>query len=121
MTFVSLVAKFGMDLEKCRPFYESIQDIIPFEGPQKVTTGLSGIDGIGLFAMEYLSSGDRIVTMRRGRYRTPAGRYTNHSDTPNATICREGEDWWLMACRDIHPHEEIVIDYRGVLEMHKNE
>lgn len=115
--FDAMVQESGVDLERIRPLYESVHDCIPFHGKQKVTTGRSPIDGIGLFAQESIARGEMVAMMRRGQFRTPAGRYTNHSQTPNARVIRTDEDFWLVALANISLGDEIVIDYRHTLDL----
>lgn len=114
-----MLDEYGIDLQALKPLYESCQDCIPFEGPQKVTTGLSSIDGIGLFARVPIASGDAICVARAGPSRTPAGRYTNHSDSPNAVMVKTQDEWRWVARRDIAAGEEILIDYRQALDLHR--
>ena len=114
-----MLEEHGVDLQALTPLYESCEDCISFNGPQKVTTGLSAIDGIGLFARWPIAKGELIAVARTGRFRTPAGRYTNHSDLPNAdAVVSEGEWRWMARC-DIAEDEEILINYRQVLELHQ--
>lgn len=108
----------GIELQAFKPLYESCLDCIGFNGPQKVTTGISAIDGIGLFARVSIEIGEQIAVARTGPSRTPAGRYTNHSDSPNAVMVRTGDDWCLVACAAIRAGEEILLDYRQVLKLH---
>lgn len=112
MSFETVLQEWGLTLEILKPLYESLADQIPFDGPQLVETGLSPIDGIGLFAKTAFRPGDSIALARERGKRTPAGRYTNHSDTPNAIVVRREESLYLEACRNINAGEEILIDYR---------
>jgi len=69
-------------------------------------------------------NGDLIAPARIAGMRTPAGRYTNHSNTPNsAMILTACGDINLIALRDIEGckggdnGEEITIDYRQALAL----
>ncbi len=117
--FFEMLNSYGVDLQTVKPLYETLEDYIAFEGPQKVTTGLSPIDGIGLFATVTIDSGELIAVARHGIRRTPAGRYTNHSDSPNARLVERGQDWCLVACRAVSAGEEILLNYRDVFELHR--
>lgn len=79
----------------------------------------SSIHGIGFFATTLIPANVIISPARIGGLRTPAGRYTNHSATPNARM--EGDengDIWLISTREIEGckggivGDEITIDYR---------
>lgn len=112
MSFELLLMEFGLNLDVLRPLYENLSDQIPFDGEQLVETKLSSIDGIGIFSRVDFEEGDFIALARENGLRTPAGRYTNHADVPNATISRVYENLCLKACRHITAGEEILIDYR---------
>jgi len=82
----------------------------------------SPIDGKGLFATTPLNPGDIIAPARIGGLRTQAGRYTNHSRTPNALMVHNPlGDIYLVASKPISgyeggaPSEEITIDYRQAI------
>jgi hypothetical protein len=79
----------------------------------------SPIEGNGLFTSSGAKAGQVICPARLGGKRTPAGRYANHSATPNAHFVATGQgDILLVALRDIRgchggDHgEEITVDYR---------
>jgi len=112
MSFDSMLAEFGLTLEVLRPLYESLEDQIPFDGSQVVETGLSAVDGIGIFSQRSFEPGDCVALCRHGRKRTPVGRYTNHSDSPNARVIHIDTDLYLEAIKPIALGEEILIDYR---------
>ena len=96
--------------------------------PESVTIKKSGINGLGLFAdqdikhgtnlgMSHLKIGDTI-------FRTPLGRYVNHSDTPNCLkveLRMVSEDirghqynykkWNLIVSQDVKEGEELTVRY----------
>jgi SET domain-containing protein len=107
--------------------------------------GPSGIHGIGLIAQEFIPKGTKIWHFMPGfdvsipeadlQRLSPAARrqlfyyayfhlgtrtfvlssdddrFTNHSDTPNT----EPMDDYTIATRDIHPGEDITIDYSDLV------
>jgi hypothetical protein len=75
----------------------------------------SDIEGLGLFSVKQLSSGDFIMKAVLDGKRTEAGRYSNHSLTPNARAVRNGDDFDLYATSDIGDNEEITTNYRNTL------
>jgi hypothetical protein len=107
------------------------QDVVAFESSidsdlidfpfGAVTTRVSDspINGKGLFATANMSDGFRIPARLDGK-KTPAGRYTNHSNTPNVTPeALENGDVYFVCNRDISGQhggmkgEEITVDYRA--------
>lgn len=113
--FEELIRKSGIDMTVLRPIYENILDQIPFPYEAKVMTGRSKVDGIGMFATEPLKVGDIIAPASISGRRTPAGRYTNHSNNPNAEMVRhQVDDVLLVACQDIPESTEVFVDYRQV-------
>lgn len=109
----------GVDFDHLRPIYESIEDLVPFQGAQKVTTGLSPVNGIGLFTTQPIAVGETIAVARQGSCRTPAGRYTNHSDQPNACVVATEDEFHLVAERNLSAGEEVFIDYRAAYLLNK--
>lgn len=92
-------------------------------GSYKVKTGKSTIEGTGLFATADIQPDEIICPARIDSKRTIAGRYTNHSLTPNAKmVLLDNNDMILVALTDIKgciggmDGEEIIIDYREALK-----
>lgn len=74
----------------------------------------SDIQGVGVFTTQDIKSGEHIATARVKDNRTPAGRYANHSDCPNA-VCKLNEQYMVFsAIEDIKENSEITLDYRNV-------
>ena len=83
-----------------------------------VTVAESVIYGKGLFLTEPKCGDELICPARLSGRRTQAGRYTNHSATPNATmILLDNGDLNLVALADINAGQEITIDYRRSLAL----
>lgn len=108
-----MFVEFGVDEEVLRLQFENNSDIIPFTVDEAhfIQVCPSTIHGQGLFALTEFKPGDLICQARISGHRTPAGRYTNHSFTPNAEFIGQ-EDLALVATQSIAPDEEITIDYR---------
>lgn len=96
-------------------------DLAPFPpGECRVQVSRSAIEGRGLFATAPIAAGGLIAPGLIAGRRTPAGRYTNHAATPNATVrARSGTaDLDFVALRPIEGSrggqlgEEITVDYR---------
>lgn len=82
----------------------------------------SAIDGLGLFVSAPFAQGQVIATARISGKRTAAGRYTNHSASPNARmVLHESGDIDLVAtcpldgCSGGQQGQEVTIDYRQAL------
>lgn len=77
----------------------------------------SKINGSGLYSKNKHSIGDLICMARINGNRTPAGRYSNHAVSPNASIIlNDNGDAELVAIREIEEDEEITVNYRQVLQ-----
>lgn len=121
--FYAAIAEFGFDPLTVREISENTTDQMPFPpGEYKVQIGPSAIEGKGLFATGAFAVNELIVPARLDGKRTPAGRYTNHSKTPNAEmVMDEYGDIYLFSTREIAGckggalGEEITIDYRQAL------
>lgn len=86
----------------------------------------SSIHGKGLFASGFFLAGEVIAPVVIDGKRTPAGRYTNHSNQPNAEgLVMPNGDVVLIALRNISGcksgarGEEITTDYRKAIEHRK--
>jgi len=125
--YYKALAEWNLDPVKVRQITEYTADQIPFPaGGYKVQLGDSKIEGKGLFACGNIADGEVIAPVRINECRTPAGRYTNHSKTPNAKfVLKENNDLELVALRNISGKrggqlgEEITIDYRQALSLYK--
>lgn len=118
-----LLSEFNISQEQARREAEYKMDQIPFPmGSYCVKLGDSPIEGKGLFATANFQIGNYICPGRLGWKRTPAGRYTNHSRSPNAEpVLEDNGDIHLVAikpimgCRGGENGDEITIDYRKAL------
>lgn len=84
----------------------------------------STIEGKGLFADIGFSQNATMIAARVDNKRTIAGKFTNHSDSPNAMPSSINGVIYLTALRDIEADEEITINYRcsmlAVNQTHKD-
>lgn len=95
---------------------------IPFPfGSYQVCVSDSSVHGKGLFATGFLDEGYLIPARINGK-KTPAGRYTNHSDYPNLSPVNIGNDLYFEVIGDVAgmsggiSGDELFIDYREVLK-----
>lgn len=120
-----VLAEFGFTEEQARAQAENQADMIdlPF-GNYKIKVAQSAIEGKGLFATADIAPGEIIAPARIGGMRTIAGRYTNHSVTPNARmVMLDNGDINLVAtapiagCKGGQDGNEITINYREALAL----
>jgi hypothetical protein len=109
---------------------QTVREQSEFLGDQKfidlnligLSVGHSDIEGSGLFCDRGAMCGEVLSPARLEGYRTQAGRFTNHSVKPNATMVRHGSgDIYLTAISDIQKTTEITIDYRESLRLVREE
>ena len=119
-----VLAEFGFDEITARSQSENTEDLIELPyGNYKIKVADSPIEGKGLFATAGIAAGEVIAPARIGKKRTIAGRYTNHSVTPNARMEVYGGGIALVALQDIKGcqggsnGEEITVDYRETLRL----
>lgn len=120
-----LLQQCGIPHSVARDQSEHEADQVPFpHGAYKVQVADSPIEGKGLFATAPILGGELIAPARIAGMRTPAGRFTNHSVSPNAAmVLLPGGDINLVAtraidgCRGGSRGEEITIDYRQALSL----
>jgi len=83
--------------------------------PQELTIKNSSIQGLGLFATAKIKK-DHIfglshIKVKGETIRTPLGGFYNHSENSNCVKAQRGDEWYLVAKRDIEPGEEIIVEY----------
>lgn len=106
------IAELGFTHEQVRSISENTDDMVNF-GCELVFLSPSKREGVGLFARQRFSGGDMVAVASIGGMRTDAGRYTNHSATPNA-IMQAGENGtiYIVAKTEIPQMTEVLVDYR---------
>ncbi|MCP5007232.1 MAG: SET domain-containing protein-lysine N-methyltransferase [Planctomycetes bacterium] len=87
------------------------------KGYEHIYKAKSNIEGYGLFSDKKIQKNDIICCARVKQNRTIAGRYANHSDSPNARPFIDGENISYIALRSINPGSEITINYRDALKI----
>lgn len=120
----NMLVELGVTDEVVRAQSENESDQVPFPyGAYKIKVATSIIDGKGLFATAPISSGEVIAPARIGGNRTPAGRYTNHSPSPNAMmVALPNGNIDLVSIRNISGSfggsvgDEITVNYRQALD-----
>ena len=119
--YQNMLEEYGFDEATVREQSENTADMAwpGWDGGDGdgVTVAASTIEGLGFFASELFESGDDIMLAKVGDYRTPAGRYTNHSGVANAIMAQRGPDIMLTALRRIKVGDEITVDYRASLRL----
>jgi len=77
----------------------------------------SPIHGKGLFATKNFEVGEVVCPGRLEGKRTPAGRFINHSPTPNIVPEKVGDDIYAVAVRKIQTGDELLVDYRASMRV----
>ena len=120
-----VLKEYGFTEDQARNQSENESDMIDLPyGGYKIKVGQSRIEGRGLFATSDIEAGETIAPARIVGKRTIAGRFANHSKSPNAMMVQRGAgDIDLIATRPIlgchggQDGEEITIDYRQALNL----
>lgn len=124
--FAKLIRDVGFTPELVRQQSENPDDQIPMPDGWSavITIRDSEIEGKGVFITASIRQGDTIGPARLNGFRTPLGRYTNHSKNPNARFVKNVVgDIYLIAIRDIagckggDSGEEVTVDYREALSL----
>lgn len=115
--FASFLVEYQINTEVMDAQVSNTADQMPFpDGPWAVEVKASAVHGLGLFATAPIKAGDVVAPARIGKFRTPAGRFTNHAPNPNAHMARQKHVGInLVASRDIAAGEELFINYRAAL------
>lgn len=124
--YENVLKDFGFTEEEAKAQSENTTDLMALpHGNYKIKTGKSRIEGTGLLATSDIEPEEVIAPARLNGKRTIAGRFTNHSRTPNAKMMKHagGRDIFLVANRKIigcqggQDGEEITINYREALNL----
>jgi hypothetical protein len=119
--FAAFVAASPWTVDEVRALSERTDDVVPMPEPWSSTLQVldSPIEGKGLFTSSHIKAGAVVAPARINGQRTPAGRFVNHSRTPNAAMVAGGAGAIdVVALRDIagchggDSGEEITVDYR---------
>jgi len=124
--FALMLQESGIAPETARAVSENEKDQVPMprEWQPVVTLRESCIEGKGLFLNLSVDTGSVVAPARIDGKRTPAGRYVNHSASPNCKYVKiENGDIYLVAKRSIagcsggSHGEELTVDYRQALSL----
>lgn len=123
--FHTMLSEYDISASKVRQQSENTQDQTDMPlGAWQFKTGQSSIQGTGIFLTSSASAGYVVGPARLAGKRTPLGRYTNHSNTPNARMEQlpNGDIQLVLArdvqgCRGGEDGEEVTIDYRQALSL----
>lgn len=122
--FLRFLLEFGLDPKTVREISENENDQIPMPEGWNNNTSIrdSSIEGKGLFLSYPVLKDKIIVPARIEGLRTPAGRYTNHSQNPNCKFVKlDNGNIFLVSIRDIKGciggsvGEELTVDYRQAI------
>ena len=86
--------------------------------PENITIQKSNIEGLGLFALEFIDKNKTLGVSHvkhkdylNGYIRTPLGGFINHSEEPNVQKYQIGNDYFIKVIKDINVGEEITLKY----------
>lgn len=121
-SYADTLALMGVTEEQVQLVVADLSDAIdqPEDEIRSIYFFNSPIDGIGMFAARTFEIGDTICTARIVDQRTPAGRFTNHSATPNAAAVMAGGNVVYQATEKIFVGSEITLDYKQTWEATHN-
>lgn len=124
--FKAALKELGITEDECQQQSSCQSDFteLPY-GEYKIKVGASRIEGRGLLATGDFKRGEIIAPARIDGKRTIAGRFTNHSLTPNAKMVRNNSDIYLTAITKINGQrggmdgDEITVNYREAYRLTK--
>jgi hypothetical protein len=118
--FLQAIEGLGFTPERVREISENDGDQSPMPpGNCKTIIARSPIEGRGVFATCDIAAGELVGVARLDGKRTPIGRFTNHSATPNSEMVALGDNCIAMVaitalrgCQGGNPGDEATVDYR---------
>lgn len=111
------LTQLGITQEALDCIVTNESDLIGMPSGFDVEVRPSRLHGKGLFALRDFTAGEYICPGRIDGHRTPAGRFINHSVTPNTNSVKYGDDIGAVALRNIIKNEEILICYRVAVQV----
>lgn len=115
--YQKFLQQMGMTQDEMDAIVKAEADIIPMPPGADVEVRPSRIHGVGVFALRAFGQNEVICPGRLDGHRTPAGRFINHSVSPNTTSVKCGADIYAVALRDIETGEEILVNYRASVKI----
>jgi len=113
--YASAIEELGFTHDQVVAISENADDMIPMPSGRgsSVYTATSSIGGIGVFSSFQFKSGVSLCIARMSGFRTPVGRFTNHSHNPNCEFIHDGYgDVNLVTIRPVSIGEELTVNYR---------
>lgn len=110
-SYEAFISSIGMDQEEVNAIVENTDDQIQFDKDYRLVIGPSKIHGSGLFTQVDILTGEIICPARVGNFRTPAGRYMNHSATPNTYMKIFADSIQVIAAENILKGAELTTNY----------
>lgn len=102
----------GITEEQIRAYVENEYDLVEYPNQVSLEIKESEVEGFGVFATAQFNHGDFIANASVKDNRTPSGRFTNHSNTPNAIPVIIDNEICHVAIKKINQGEEVLINYR---------
>lgn len=116
--FQKMLTEFGFTEDIARAQSENCSDLEEIDVYGMLSVKKSDISGLGLFSNISYPPSAPIIPARINGKRTQAGRWVNHSPTPNAEMqFLNDNDIILFSVENINAGEEITTDYRKTLTL----
>lgn len=124
--FHALLDEWGITPYQARVASEDVGDqmLMPPDAGANAIVRRSAIEGRGVFVQVPANPGDILAPARIAGKRTFAGRFANHSRTPNAQFVERNGDAYLVAtapiapfCSETVPGDEVTVDYRQAVSL----
>jgi hypothetical protein len=116
--YKKMLVEFNMTEEQAKQYHIN-DEVVDYDSPNQLRVSESAIEGLGLFTSIPVKADTYICKVRIGGKRTPAGRFTNHSPTPNcARVLLDNGDLGLVSLTNIDGclggsvGTELTVNYR---------
>lgn len=122
-SYAEAIRHLGFTEEQVQAQVQNTEDMIDLpEAFKHVFLEKSSIHGLGLFSTLGYEKDSVVCVARIDGKRTIAGRYANHSHTPNCKmhVAPDG-NVLLVSKRRLEPLEELTVDYLDVIKQRVNQ
>lgn len=110
-SYEAFISSIGMDQTEVNSIVQNTDDQVAFDKDYLAIIAPSEIHGSGLFTQVDIPAGKAICPARVGNFRTPAGRYMNHSATPNTYMEIFADSIQVVASENILKGAELTTNY----------
>ena len=115
--YLAFLQEVGLDEKAVNEAYSLVTEVLPRYEDDPYEIRDSAIHGLGVTLTRAQAKDTYAGTLRVGDTWTEAGRYMNHSATPNTYLVQNGQFIDILLAESLSEGEELTVDYRDVRKL----